>query len=125
MSSTFFPAPLPVASASQRLRCDGAATLGRKVGAGSVLTLPGLGVFLIDDLRNGGDENKSHGVNEVRLRQGRIVREGLQTILSELRLRIRVLSTNSCEYPPQSDLYVNLSRIKKRDAATRFPQNQR
>jgi superfamily II DNA or RNA helicase len=41
------------------------------------LTLPGIRVFLIDDLRNGGDENKSHGVNEVRLRQGRIVREGL------------------------------------------------
>jgi len=51
------------------------------------LTLPGLRVFLIDDLRNGGDENKSHGVNEVRLRQGRIVREGVQTTLSELRLR--------------------------------------
>ena len=51
------------------------------------LTLPGLRVFLIDDLRNGGDENKSHGVNEVRLKQGRIVREGLHTTLSELRLR--------------------------------------
>src|ERR1700733_6138321 len=51
------------------------------------LTLPGLRVFLIDDLRNGGDENKFHGVNEVRLRQGRIVREGLPTRLSELRLR--------------------------------------
>ena len=51
------------------------------------LTLPGLRVFLIDDLRNGGDEKKSHGVNEVRLRQGRIVREGLHTTLSELRLR--------------------------------------
>ena len=50
-------------------------------------TLPGLRVFLIDDLRNGGDENKSHGVNQVRLRQGRIVREGLRTTLSELRLR--------------------------------------
>jgi len=50
-------------------------------------TLPGIRVFLIDDLRNGGDENKSHGVNEVRLRQGRIVREGLHTTLSELRLR--------------------------------------
>ena len=49
-------------------------------------TLPGIRVFLIDDLRNGGDENKSHGVNEVRLRQGRIVREGLHTTLSELRL---------------------------------------
>ena len=51
------------------------------------LTLPGVRVFLIDDLRNGGDESKSHGVNEVRLRQGRIVREGFQTSLSELRLQ--------------------------------------
>jgi hypothetical protein len=51
------------------------------------LTLPGLRVFVIDDLRNGGDKNKCHGVNEVRLRQGRIVREGLRTTLSELRLR--------------------------------------
>lgn len=51
------------------------------------LTLPGVRVFFLDDLRNGGDENKSHGVNEVRLRQGRIIREGLHTTLSELRLR--------------------------------------
>jgi len=51
------------------------------------LTLPGVRVFVIDDLRNGGDENKHHGVNEVRLRQGRIVREGLSTTLIELRLR--------------------------------------
>jgi superfamily II DNA or RNA helicase len=51
------------------------------------LTLRGVRIFLIDDLRNGGDENKSHGVNEVRLRQGRIVREGFRTSLSELRLR--------------------------------------
>src|SRR6202050_213882 len=51
------------------------------------MTLPGIRVFLIDDLRNGGDEDKAHGVNEVRLRQGRIVREGLRTTLSELRLR--------------------------------------
>ena len=50
-------------------------------------TLPAIRVFFIDDLRNGGDEDKSHGVNEVRLRQGRIVREGLHTNLSELRLR--------------------------------------
>ena len=51
------------------------------------LTLPGVRIFLIDDLRNGGDENKSHGVNEVRLRHGRVLREGFQTTLSELRLR--------------------------------------
>lgn len=53
----------------------------------ALLTLPDARVFLIDDLRNGGDENKCHGVNEVRLRHGRIVREGLHTSLSELRLR--------------------------------------
>ena len=53
----------------------------------ALLTLPGVRVFIIDDLRNGGDENKHHGVNEVRLRHGRIVREGLTTTLSELRLR--------------------------------------
>jgi hypothetical protein len=51
------------------------------------LTLPGVRVFLIDDLRNGGGGNKAHGVNEVRIRQGRIVREGFQTSLSDLRLR--------------------------------------
>jgi hypothetical protein len=44
-------------------------------------------VFLVDDLRNGGDENIPHGVNEVRLKHGRIVREGLHTTLSDMRLR--------------------------------------
>jgi hypothetical protein len=28
------------------------------------LTLPGIRVFLIDDLRNGGDETKAYGVND-------------------------------------------------------------
>lgn len=51
------------------------------------LTIPGIRVFLIDDLRNGGDENTPHGVNEVRLKGGRIVREGLQTTLSDMRLK--------------------------------------
>ncbi len=51
------------------------------------LTLPGVRVFLIDDLRNGGDENLPHGVNEVLLDHGRVVRRGLRTTLSELRLR--------------------------------------
>ena len=51
------------------------------------LTLPNIRVFFIDDLRNGGNENKAHGVNEVRFKHGRIVREGLRTTLSELRQR--------------------------------------
>ncbi len=51
------------------------------------LTVPGVRVFLIDDLRDGGDESRAHGVNEVRMKHGRIVREGLSTTLSEVRLR--------------------------------------
>ena len=51
-----------------------------------LLTLPRVRVFLIDGVRNGAGSNGYTGVNEVRLRNGRIVREGLQTTLSELRL---------------------------------------
>ena len=49
------------------------------------LTLPHARVFLIDDMRNGGDPKEPHGINEVRLRRGEIVREGLHTSLAELR----------------------------------------
>ncbi len=49
------------------------------------LTLPYVRVFLIDDMRNGGDPKEPHGINEVRLRRGEIVREGLHTSLAELR----------------------------------------
>ena len=38
------------------------------------LTLPHVRVFLIDDMRNGGDPQAPHGINEVRLRRGEIVR---------------------------------------------------
>jgi superfamily II DNA or RNA helicase len=51
------------------------------------LTLPRVRVFLIDGLRNGVGSNGFAGVNEVRLRNGRVIREGLQTTLSDLRLR--------------------------------------
>src|ERR1043165_379978 len=57
------------------------------------LTLPSIRGFIIDDFRNGGDENKAHGVNEVRLRKGDIVREGLHSSLSEMRLRRDSLSS--------------------------------
>ena len=49
-------------------------------------TLPGVRVFLIDGLRSDRPHTLS-GVNEVKLRHGRIVREGLKTTLTELRLR--------------------------------------
>jgi superfamily II DNA or RNA helicase len=51
----------------------------------SFLTLPRVRVFLIDDMRNGGDPREPHGINEVRLRRGEIVREGMHTTLSALR----------------------------------------
>jgi superfamily II DNA or RNA helicase len=50
-------------------------------------TLPRIRVFLVDDLRNGGADNLAHGINEVKLRMGSIVRDGLRTTLTDLRLR--------------------------------------
>jgi hypothetical protein len=50
-------------------------------------TLPRIRVFFIDGLRTQTSSNGHAGVNEVRLRNGRIVREGLRTTLTELRLR--------------------------------------
>lgn len=50
------------------------------------LTLPGVRVFIVDGVRNGVGSNGFTGVNEVRLRNGRIVREGLRTTLSDVRL---------------------------------------
>lgn len=52
----------------------------------AALTLPGVRVFVVDGCRNGVASNGFTGVNEVRLRNGRIVREGLKTTLSDMRL---------------------------------------
>jgi superfamily II DNA or RNA helicase len=52
----------------------------------AIFTLPGIRVFIIDGCRNGVASNGFTGVNEVRLRNGRIVREGLKTTLSDMRL---------------------------------------
>jgi hypothetical protein len=57
-----------------------------KWGREALNTIPGIRVFFVDDLRNGGAENTPHGVNEVRLRRGSIVRDGLRTTLTDLRL---------------------------------------
>lgn len=51
------------------------------------LTIPGIRVFLIDDVRNGADEKAPHGVNELHLKRGAIVREGLHITLGDLRLK--------------------------------------
>src|SRR5216684_9262562 len=51
-------------------------------------TIPRLRVFLIDGLRDRvRDSSAPCGVNEVRLRRGQIIREGLHTSLTDLRLR--------------------------------------
>ena len=53
-----------------------------------LITIPGARVFTIDGLRAPGRSGTvPHGVNEVRYRNGRIVREGLHTTLTDLRLR--------------------------------------
>ena len=49
-------------------------------------TIPGLRAFVIDGLRNT-NSTSSNGIHEVKLRSGRIVREGLKTTLTDLRLR--------------------------------------
>jgi hypothetical protein len=53
----------------------------------ALLTLPRVRVFFIDGLRGLTSSTAHAGVNEVRLRHGRIVREGLRTTLTELRQR--------------------------------------
>jgi SNF2 family DNA or RNA helicase len=53
----------------------------------AMLTLPHVRVFIIDGLRTLTSSKSHHGVNEVKLRNKHIVREGLRTSLSELRLR--------------------------------------
>jgi hypothetical protein len=53
-----------------------------------LITIPGARVFTIDGLRSPGRSSTvPNGVNEVRYRNGRIVREGLHTTLTDLRLR--------------------------------------
>ena len=50
------------------------------------LTIPGVRVFLVDGVRNGVGSNGYSGVNEVRLNNGHVRREGLKTTLTDLRL---------------------------------------
>jgi superfamily II DNA or RNA helicase len=50
-------------------------------------TLPGVRVFFTDALRDRARDGSPCGINEVKLRHGKIVREGLHTTLTDLRLR--------------------------------------
>jgi superfamily II DNA or RNA helicase len=53
----------------------------------AIRTVPRMRVFMIDGLRTPTKSTGHNGVNEVKLRNGRIVREGLRTSLTDLRLR--------------------------------------
>ena len=52
----------------------------------AIQTIPRLRVFLIDGLRDRARGGVPNGVNEVRLRHGQMMREGLHTSLTELRV---------------------------------------
>jgi hypothetical protein len=50
-----------------------------------LLTIPRAHAFLIEDMRNGGDPGRPHGVCEVKLKNGRTVYEGKRLTLSDMR----------------------------------------
>jgi hypothetical protein len=50
-----------------------------------LLTVPRARAFLIEDMRNGGDPKKAHGICEVKLSKGRTVYEGKHFKLADLR----------------------------------------
>jgi len=62
---------------SVRRTRDGSSPIGRKVGARSISNTAASTGFLVDGLRTQTPSACHTGVNEVRLRNGRIIREGL------------------------------------------------
>ena len=61
----------------------------------AILTLPRVRMLIIGGQHTPTSSNSHHGVNEVKLRNKRIVREGLRTSLTELRLRKTSLSARN------------------------------
>ena len=59
--------------------------IAKKWAREAIKTIPFARTFLVEDMRNGGDPRQPHGVLEVRLRKGRVVYEGMQLSLAELR----------------------------------------
>jgi hypothetical protein len=57
-----------------------------KIAREAFLTLPRVRVFFIEGIRDVNGSEAPSGVNEVKLRRGQIVREGLRTTLTDLRL---------------------------------------
>jgi hypothetical protein len=65
----------------------------------ALLTVPRARTFLIEDLRNGGDPRKAHGICELKLRRGRVVYEGMRLSLSDLRRMSRREWRKKCPAP--------------------------
>jgi hypothetical protein len=65
----------------------------------ALLTVPRARTFLIEDMRNGGDPKKPHGICEVKLRKGKIVYEGLRLSLADLRRMGRKEWRKRCSGP--------------------------
>ena len=65
----------------------------------ALLTVPRARTFLIEDMRNGGDPKKPHGICEVKLRKGKIVYEGMRLSLAELRRMGRKEWRKRCPAP--------------------------
>jgi hypothetical protein len=65
----------------------------------ALLTVPRARAFLIEDMRNGGDPKKAHGVCEVKLRKGRIVCDGIRLSLADLRRMSRKEWHKRCPAP--------------------------
>jgi superfamily II DNA or RNA helicase len=63
------------------------------------ITIPRSRVFLIEDMRNGGDPNKAHGVVEVKLIDGKATRRGEQFSLTRLRRTRRADWLKQHPYP--------------------------
>jgi hypothetical protein len=59
--------------------------IAKKWAREAIQTIPSVRTFPVEDMRNGGNPKQPHGVCEVRLRKGRIVYEGIQLSLAELR----------------------------------------
>ena len=72
--------------------------IAKKWAREAIKTLPFVRTFLVEDMRNGGDPKQPHGVCEVRLRKGRVVYEGTQLSLAELRKLGRKGWTRRCPH---------------------------
>ena len=79
-----------------------------------LVTVPRARVFVLYDLRNGGDPTKPHGVVEAKLRNGHAVSNGLKTTLPELRRMGRKGWRKLCSSPLRVSALSNAPTPKRR-----------